>query len=154
MCLLCMRALRWIQSVKFAAQIAFLMEPGTKQGLGCGREGRRENPRRGGYSATARLLVAQEAVRSHLCSTGPRCGLQIQRAIRVHQDEHWAGPCRSEAEESGNSSSGSVPTPLPPQWSSAQKPKAQLLLWDAVDCLLVQVFVEEGISWCYRRVRC
>lgn len=87
MCFLCMTALRWIQSVKFAAQIAFLMESGTKQGLGCGREGRRENTRRGGYSATAKHFVAQEAVRSHLCSTGPRCGLPIQRAIRVHQDE-------------------------------------------------------------------
>lgn len=50
MCFLCMAALRWIQSVKFAAQIAFLMETGTKQGHGYGREGRRENTRRRVYS--------------------------------------------------------------------------------------------------------
>lgn len=92
MCFLCMTAWRWIQSVKFAVQIAFLMKSGTKQGHGYGRAGRRENPRRGGYSATARHFVAQEAVRSHLCSTGPKCGLLIQRAIRGHQDEHWDRP--------------------------------------------------------------
>lgn len=50
MCFLCIAALRWIQSVKFAAQIAFLMEIGTKQGHGYGREGRRENTRRGVHS--------------------------------------------------------------------------------------------------------
>lgn len=60
--------------MKFAAQIAFLMESGTKQGQGRGREGRRENPRRGGYSASARLFVAKEAVRSHLAALAPGMG--------------------------------------------------------------------------------
>lgn len=97
--------------MKFAAQIAFLMESGTKQGQGFGREGRRENPRRGGYSASARLFVAKEAVRSHLCGTGPRCGLLVQRAIRFTTMNTEQGPCRSEAEES--SGGGLVPTLYP-----------------------------------------
>lgn len=39
MCFLCMTALRWSQSVRFVAQIAFLMESETKQGHGYEREG-------------------------------------------------------------------------------------------------------------------
>lgn len=39
MCFLCMAVSRWIQSVKFAAQIAFLMETGNK---GTDMEGREE----------------------------------------------------------------------------------------------------------------
>lgn len=50
------------------------------------------------------------------------------------------GPARSVAEET------SATWCLPPQLSTASKPKSQLLpICDSVKCLLVQVFVTEGM---------
>lgn len=60
MCFLCMAASRWIQSVKFAAQMAFLME--TELHRGTDMEGRRDE-----------RISEEEYIQSHsviFCSTG------------------------------------------------------------------------------------
>lgn len=146
MCFLCTAASRWIQSVKFAAQMAFLME--TELHKGTDVEGRRDE-----------RIYEEECFQSHsviFCSTGgfqkpsvlhwPQMGALMagsyQSLPRWAPDQAWLGLRLRKAAATCACS----PTPqLPTAW----KPKAQLLLmWGCSRVPPGPGICDRGNAWC------